>query len=304
MQRPGKFNFLRSLPKIAVGSASLLAALYVGCSPRVAPALYMSRLFRPTKYPEGEWEVEHLEGISRQDVHFFAADGSRLHGWFMHQPEAEYVVLFSHGNRGNLTGRLNIVTLLLRSNVSVLLYDYRGYGKSEGKPSVAGVCQDGIAAFDYLIREKGYKASQILLYGESLGTAIASEIAAARPCAGIILQSGFTSLRDIGAEHFPVTKVYPRFLFPEHLLDNLAHVENNKRPLLIIHGHKDKVVPFKHAQMIYERAAEPKVFVELPECAHNDIWSVSPDVFVNAINGFLELIERRKESGTESGTDS
>jgi uncharacterized protein len=199
---------------------------------------------------------------------------------------------------------LNIVTLLLRSNVSVLLYDYRGYGKSEGKPSVAGVCQDGIAAFDYLIREKGYKASQILLYGESLGTAIASEIAAARPCAGIILQSGFTSLRDIGAEHFPVTKVYPRFLFPEHLLDNLAHVENNKRPLLIIHGHKDKVVPFKHAQMIYERAAEPKVFVELPECAHNDIWSVSPDVFVNAINGFLELIERRKESGTESGTDS
>ncbi|HEY9790783.1 MAG TPA: alpha/beta hydrolase [Candidatus Obscuribacterales bacterium] len=285
-----KERLLKALPKLAVGSASVLAALYVGLSPRMSPALYNKRLFRPAKYPEGEWSLDHLEGIPREDVYFCAPDGSRLHGWLFHRPNSKFIHLFSHGHSGNLTGRLSLVALLLRANASVLIYDYRGYGHSEGRPTISGVCEDGIAAYDFLVREKGYTPAEIVLYGESLGCAITSEIAAARPCAGIVLQSGFTSLKDIGGEYMPITRLYPHFMYPRPLLDNVKRMSMDRRPLLIIHGQKDQVVPFRHAQRIFEEAAQPKMFVELPEAAHSDIWSVSPAAYVDAVKSFLESL--------------
>lgn len=279
---------LRNLPKLAVGSASLLAALYIGLSPRLSPRLYSARLFRPYKFPEGSWDVAQIAGVPRQDCYFTAADGSALHGWLFDTPGARKTILFSHGNTGNITGRLNLLRLLIESGASVFIYDYRGYGRSSGTPTVRGICEDGLMAFDYLVKHRGVRARDVVVYGESLGTAVACEIAAERVCAGIILQSGFSSLRKIGHETIPITKIYPEALFPKPLLDSAFRMSSRKcHPLLIIHGEKDQVVPFAHGQEIFDRACEPKRFVQLPECAHSDIWCNSPQAYVDAVRQFL-----------------
>lgn len=283
-----KKGLLRNLPKLAFGSAGVLAALYIGLSPRLAPRLYASRLFRPYAYPEGMWDTLEMQGVPREDCYFTAVDGSRLHGWFFDTPNAKKTILFSHGNTGNLTGRLNLVDLLIQAGAAVLIYDYRGYGRSQGSSTVRSICEDGVIAFDYLTK-RNIQPSNIVLYGESLGTAVACEIAAERPCSAVILQSGFASLKKIGQETMPITKIYPQMLFPKPLLDAAERMAARKNyPLLVIHGHKDQVVPFAHAEEIFAKASEPKRFVQLPECAHSDIWCTAPDTFIQSVREFID----------------
>lgn len=276
----------KNLPKIAAGSASLLAALYFAFSPRLAPALYARRMFRPHAYPEGDWNVAEIGGLLPQDSYFRGADGSRLHGWYFYNPSASQVILFSHGNTGNITGRQNLVRLLLQTGASVFIYDYRGYGKSEGLPSVRGIVEDGVAAFDHLVNGKGFRPSQIVIYGESLGTAVTAELAEERACAGVILQSGFSSLRKIGYERMPITRIYPTMLFPHPLLDSAGKMARVDKPLLVIHGKLDTVVPFAHAEEVFERARGIKTFVSL-DAAHSDLWSAAPDTYVDGVRKFL-----------------
>jgi fermentation-respiration switch protein FrsA (DUF1100 family) len=290
MDSAAKRGLLRNLPKLAVGSVSALAALYLGLSPRLAPRLYSSRLFKPYRFPEGQWDTLEIAGVPREDVWFNAVDGSRLHGWYFDTPKAVKTILFSHGNTGNLSGRQNYLKLLIEAGAAVFIYDYRGYGKSEGGPTIRGICEDGVVAYDYLINERGVKPKDIVLYGESLGTAVACEIGAERdPCA-IILQSGFSSLKRISEDTMPFTKLYPAALFPKPLLNAAERMSSRKNcyPLLLIHGHKDKVVPFAHAEEILARACEPKRLIPLPECAHSDIWCTSPELFVEAVREFLK----------------
>lgn len=283
-----KKGLLRHLPKLAFGSVSALAALYFGLSPRLAPRLYSSRLFRPYRYPEGSWDIQELAGVKREDVFFPTVDGSRLHGWFFDTPGARKTILFSHGNTGNLSGRQNYLLLLIESGASVFIYDYRGYGRSEGEPTIRGICEDGVVAFDYLVKTRGLRHQDVVLYGESLGTAVSCEIGAERKCGGIILQSGFSSLQKIGNDTMPFTKIYPRMLFPKPLLNSADRMAaRNGYPLLVIHGNKDQVVPFAHAEELFERASEPKRFVQLPDCAHSDIWCNSPEMYVEAVREFV-----------------
>ncbi len=284
-----KKGLLRNLPKLALGSASLLAALYVGLSPRLSPGLYTGRLFRPYAFPEGTWDVLEVNGIARQDCYFSGPGSPQLHGWFFDKPGAKKTIMFSHGNTGNLTGRLNLVRLLLETGSSVFIYDYSGYGRSKGVPTIQGICKDGVVAFDYLIQERGLKPTDIVLYGESLGTAVSCEIAAERSCSGLVLQSGFSSLRKIGQETVPIMKIYPQVLFPKPFLNAVERVASRTGyPLLIIHGSKDQVVPFSHAEEVYAAASEPKRFVQLPDCAHSDIWCTSPETFVSELKEFIE----------------
>lgn len=279
---------LKHIPKIAVGGISALAALYIGLSPRLAPRLYSSRLFHPYKFPEGSWDTVELEGVPREDVWFTAVDGARVHGWFFDTPGARKTILFSHGNTGNITGRLTYLRLLIQAGVAVLIYDYRGYGRSDGEPTVRSICEDGVRAFDYLVQERGVRPAEIVLYGESLGTAVACEIAAERSCSAIILQSGFSSLKKIGEDQIPITKLYPQVLFPKPFLNTADRMAARQGyPLLVIHGNKDLVVPFSHAEEVFARASEPKRLVQLPECAHSDIWCTAPEYYVRAVREFV-----------------
>jgi alpha-beta hydrolase superfamily lysophospholipase len=279
-------NLLRVLPKVAA-PLSLLAAAYLAFSPRGFQKIYSSRVFKPLPYPQGDWSPIESDGVRRQDVYFPSTDGVEVHGWFFHRPDSRFVIAISHGNTGNLTGRFPLAAMLLKTGASVLLYDYRGYGRSQGTPSLRGICDDGDAAVDFLLQEKGYRPEQIVLYGESLGCSVACAVAAERPCAGLIVQSGFTSLPEIGRVHLPFTCIYPKFFYPRPHLDNADLIAKVEHPVLIVHGHKDTVVPFSHALEIFRRAREPKTLVELPDCAHSDILTVAGDQYLAAVKSFL-----------------
>lgn len=281
-------RLLQIISKIALGSASLLATAYIILSPRVAHRLYANMLFHPWLHPEGDWQIDHIREIKCRDISFFAPDGTKLHAWYFALSGAEKTILLSHGNSGNLTIRKHLIDLLLESGLSVFIYDYRGYGLSEGKPSVPGIVSDGIAAYNYLLNEIQIPAENIILYGESLGAAVACQIASKCKSAGLILQSGFCSLARIGQEILPFIKYYPSILFPRPNLDSLSIIRKLDVPILVIHGVQDMVVPFSHAEEIFAQAKEPKKALFLKEAAHNDICSVAREEFLLSIEDFIK----------------
>ena len=262
-------------------------AAYLFFSPRISKGVYNAMLFRPYRYPEGDYESGHIDNIRYEDVNFKSKDGTRLHGWYFAQKDAKFTILMSHGNTGNIAGRPKLLEAILKTGANLFVYDYRGYGKSEGSPFVAGVIDDGCAAFDYLVSERNCPANKIVLYGESLGAAISCQISARRKAQGIILQSGFASLPKIGREHIPLMHLYPGVLFPQPLLDNVSVMKRDHPPLLVVHGHRDSVVPFLHGKEVYEAAIGKKFLVDFPEAEHSDIPTVAQERFVKAMHEFM-----------------
>jgi fermentation-respiration switch protein FrsA (DUF1100 family) len=279
---------LETSAKVAVGAAGVLGIIYLMLSPRIATRLYGGVMFHPHAFPDDP-EFFDIEGVSREEI-FFVSNNLRLHGWYFHVPKSTKTILFSHGNTGNIVNREHFIGLQLRAGYSVFIYDYRGYGLSEGNATVFGIVSDGLAAYDYLVKQRGLSTEDIVLYGESLGAAVSCQILSRRKCGGIVLQSGFSSLRKIGAEMIPFTKIYPRFLLPQPELDSAAILEREHPPLLIIHGKKDTVVPFSHGDEMYQRALEPKEMLILPRCGHNDICFIASDEYVTALRRFAKSL--------------
>ncbi|MBX9686552.1 MAG: alpha/beta hydrolase, partial [Candidatus Obscuribacterales bacterium] len=247
-------NPLKGIPAMALGSASLLAAVYIGFAPRVAKGLYTSMLFHPYQFPEGDYNIKEIAGLEFEDVYFKASDGTLLHGWYFHQSGSKYTVLMSHGNTGNIAGRPRLLESILKAGVSMFAYDYRGFGRSQGAPSVEGVIDDACAAFDFLVEKRGCSPENIVVYGESLGAAVTCQLTLKRRSRGMILQSGFASITKISKHHIPLMHLYPAVLFPQPLLDSVAVLRKGHPPLLIVHGHKDSVVPFSHGEELFASA--------------------------------------------------
>ncbi|MFL6229444.1 MAG: alpha/beta hydrolase, partial [Pyrinomonadaceae bacterium] len=183
-------------------------------------AFESSFIYFPAKYPEGDWQmaeprvVEDRVVARIEDVQLTARDGTRIHGWYctphigrggaLEAVETDRALLYLHGNGGNVTHRRDIIDLLVGLPVNVLIIDYRGYGKSEGTPSEEGLYEDARAAWDYLTNARGVRASRIVIYGESLGGAVAVDLASkVKPC-GLVVQSSFTSIADMAAELMPL----------------------------------------------------------------------------------------------------
>jgi uncharacterized protein len=291
LSRLMKESFLRSLPKMALGSASVLLALYFGLSPRVAKGLYTNMLFHPYPFPEGDYESKAIAGVAYEDLFFQSGDGTMLHAWYFEQPQSRYTILMSHGNTGNLSGRPALLEAILRTGASLLVYDYRGFGRSRGTPSVQGVIDDACAAHDFLVEEKNCSPMRIVLYGESIGAAISCQLSLRRPVRGMILQSAFASITKISKHHMPIMRIYPEALYPQPLLDSLGVLcRPNHPPVLIVHGHKDPVVPFSHGRELFEMAAPRKFFAEFPDAEHSDIPTVAPDRFVQVMSDFLSQL--------------
>jgi fermentation-respiration switch protein FrsA (DUF1100 family) len=228
-------------------------------------------------------------GRPYEEVFFQATDGVRLHAWFFpvapNSANHRFAVVFSHGNGGNLSHRLGTYELLLDLGVNVLAYDYRGYGRSQGKPSEAGTYLDAQAAYAWL-RNRGFAAGHILAYGESLGGAIAAELALREPVGGLILQSAFTSLPAVGAELFPFLPV--RWLASIHY-DTRAKLPRVRVPVLILHGRADSLVPFHQAEENFAAANAPKRFCAL-DLDHNDPLEWDAARFKQALLEFLTLL--------------
>jgi hypothetical protein len=198
-----------------------------------------------------------------QDVHFTTRDGVRLHGWFFPAKEqslrAHLVFLLLHGNAGNISHRLDFYDAWLELGVNVFAFDYRGYGRSEGRPSEEGTYRDAEAACHWL-EEKGFKTANILAVGESLGGGVASELALRVPVGGVILQNSFTSMTDIGCELYPwlPVRTLGRIKY-----DTRAKLPRLKAPVLVAHSRGDTFIRFHHAERNLAAASEPKMFWEL-----------------------------------------
>jgi fermentation-respiration switch protein FrsA (DUF1100 family) len=238
-----------------------------------------------------------------EDVWFKTQDGVELNGWFFpsdtNSPRASLAVLLCHGNAGNIGHRLDMCKALLESGPSVFLFDYRGYGRSHGRPSEEGTYLDAQAAHQWL-QHKGFSATNIIAYGESLGGGVAGELATRETLGGLILQSTFCSVPDIGAELFP--------WLPVRLMSTIKYatckkLPNLRIPVLVMHSRVDGLIGFHHAQKNFALANEPKLFWEI-NGNHNDPVS-EPRHFTEGINKFLEMVDtargaKAKKSASET----
>jgi fermentation-respiration switch protein FrsA (DUF1100 family) len=205
-------------------------------------------------------------------------DEVRLHAWYAARRGARPTLVWSHGNGGSIAGRADVLLALAGRGLNVLAYDYRGYGKSGGRPSEAGVYLDAEAAYDSE-RRRGVPAARILCFGESLGGAVSIYLARARPCAGVALVSTFTNLREVARHHFG-----PLSLLVGNQFASLARIRELTVPIFIAHGDRDEIVPFDLGDRLFAAANQPKRFFRAAEAHHNDVFA-SPGL-IDAIAEF------------------
>jgi fermentation-respiration switch protein FrsA (DUF1100 family) len=205
-------------------------------------------------------------GLEHRELELATEDGERLHAWFVPKAEAARAVLVCHGNAGSIAQRIALARAFHELGCSVLLFDYRGFGKSSGSPGEDGTYLDGEAAWAHLVESEGLAAHTIVLYGESLGVAVALELARRHPAAALIAESGFTSLPDMAAVVYPFL---PARWLARIRYDNLAKIGALGKPLLILHSPADEIVPVAHAERLFAAAREPKRLV-LTGGGHND----------------------------------
>lgn len=241
-----------------------------------------SLVFQPARHPVGHWNPVDLEF---EDAWFESADGTRLHGWYCPHPEPHTVLLYAHGNAGNLTHRTSIIRTLQSQGISVLIFDYRGYGRSAGRPDEAGILADARAARAWLARKAGVDEQEIVLLGRSLGGAVAVDLAAQDGARGLILECTFNTLPDVAAYHFPW---FPVRWVMRTRLDSAARIAQYNGPILQCHGTADTVVPMEFGRRLFEAAGEPKRFIELNDVGHNEKF---PDIYYQSLDEFLRLLE-------------
>jgi uncharacterized protein len=241
-------------------------------------------IYFPAKYPVGDWQPA---GLAVEDAEMQAADGTRLHGWYIPHSQPRAVVLFLHGNAGNIAGRVEFLRDVHDLGVSVLALDYRGYGRSEGSPSESGLMDDARTARRWLAERANVRESDIVLWGESIGTAVAVDLAndGAR---GLILENAFTSLPEVAGFHYWWAPV--RLLMRSRYA-SIDKIADYKGPLLQVHGDADTIIPFALGRKLFDAANEPKQFVVIPGGDHNDPRA---DEFWKAVDGFLSKLEHSK----------
>lgn len=264
-----------------------IAGFYIVLSPAVASPLYNKLLFFPTRTLAVD--MESLAGAKKETVEIPSTNNSKLSAWYFPVTDARGTVIISHGNGGNISHRVPLIGMLIRNNLSVLAYDYQGYGQSTGEPSIKNICQDGLAAYDYLVTTRDINPSKVIVYGESLGGAVTSYIANHRKVGAIILQSTFSSLPHIARARIPLMKLYPSSLFPDKL-DNTQMLAKDHAPVLIVHGKQDKLIPIEEAELLNSKLADPKTFVAIEGAGHNDVYCEFQSDLNRAVSSFLEKV--------------
>ncbi len=253
-------------------------------------------LFQPrlVYFPHVERELAatpRAAGLEYEDVSLHTADGVKLHGWWVPAQNARGTVLLAHGNAGNISHRIDYLTMFNRLGYSVLLFDYRGYGKSGGSPSEEGTYRDAEAAWQHLTEARKFKARDIVIVGESLGGGVATWLAVKYPPRALILASTFTSVPDLGAEVYPWLPVR---LLARIEYANLQRIRQIEAPVLIAHSRSDDIIPFAHGEALFAAAREPKQLLVLSG-GHNDGFIYARDEWIAAVGAFLERVAVRKE---------
>jgi len=224
-------------------------------------------------------------GMDYQDVSFETADGVALHGWFV-AGRTSQVLLFFHGNAGNISHRLDSIRQLHDLGLSVLIIDYRGFGQSGGKTGEKGFYQDAEAAWRYLTEDRAYAATDIIIFGRSLGGSVASWLAAQHQPRALVVESSFTSVPDVAADLYP--------WLPVRLLSRFNHatrdyVRDVHSPLLVIHSRDDEIIPFHHGESIFAAANEPRKLLVL-RGSHNDAFLRDEHAYIQGMQKFLRSL--------------
>lgn len=239
-------------------------------------------IFFPSRYPSGDW---HPVGLQYEAVDFTTQDGVRLHGWYCPVPRPRCVFLMAYGNAGNLTHRVDRITSWQRLlNVSVFVFDYRGYGRSAGQPNEPGVYSDARAAYRWLTADKGIAPDDVVGFGESLGAAVVLQLASEVPLRALILESPFTSAVDVGQRAFPWLPVQ---WIMRNRFASLEKIGRYHGPLLIIHGTQDTLIPFDMGRALFDRANAPKRFYPVAGADHNDVALTGGLPYFQALADFL-----------------
>ena len=274
------FPFLRIAAFVYLG---LAIVLYIGQS---------NLVFMPSK---DIIETPETVGIKFEDLQITTKDNVNLAAWFVpfrdNNPLGKSVVLFCHGNGGNISNRVSYLPIFKDLGLATFLFDYRGYGRSEGNPSEEGTYNDVEAAWQYLTQEKQIPPQKIIIYGESLGGAIASYIAEKtsrdqQNAGGLILASTFTSISDRAAEIYPFLPI--RFL-SRFSYNSINRLPNIKMPVLVIHSTDDEIIPFHHGDRNFQIANQPKQLVKL-RGDHNNGFLDSAEIYRTGMNGFIQKL--------------
>lgn len=256
------------------------SGIAVACVISLAYYFANRAIYYPLKFPNGDWDAQRRVGAS--DAWIETSDGVKIHGWWVEREGSRWATLFLHGNAGNVTHRAAHIENIAAAGSSVLVLDYRGYGKSSGSPSEQGLYRDSEAGFIYLLG-KGYRAEQIILHGESLGSAVAIDLASRRPCAGLILEAPFTSAGDVAGTVLPV--VGPLLIRSFNSLPKIPWI---RVPKFFLQGDRDEVVPLRLGQELFAAAQGPKTFWTIPGAGHNNILETAAGEYRDRLHAFYE----------------
>lgn len=249
-------------------------------------------------FPMRELEGTPAEmGLDYEDVSLTTSDGLRLHGWYVPAPSSRGTVLYFHGNAGNVSHRTQSLWRFHDLGVSTFIIDYRGYGQSEGEPSEEGTYIDAEAAWDYLRTERNEPAERILLYGRSLGGAVAVELAARHDPAGLIVDSSFTSIPDLAKKLYPFLRFLPLRTICRHRYESIDRIADVQCPLLVLHSPDDRMIPISHGRRLADAAPKPGCFVQT-HGDHNESFEMSGDVIIPALREFLRDVLPKTQEDT------
>ena len=274
-----------------LGAATLSIVALLGVTAVWSPLLDRV-IFQPS--PGIDLRPEQI-GLEAEEVSLRAEDGTELHAFFLPSEGASRALLFLHGNAGNASHRLPNAAELVRLGIHVLLLDYRGYGLSEGSPSEQGVYADARAGLAHLVARRGIPETRVVLFGRSLGGAVAVELARGRPLAGVILESTFPSAAEMARSVLgPLGAILARGRF-----ESDRKIGQVRSPLLFFHGDRDEVVDFALGQRLFEVAPDPKEFEVISGAGHNDTTLVGGRPYFARIGRFLDEVAPEDGSGAQ-----
>ncbi len=267
-------KILRKMLNIAI----ILLVVYAGL------ALYMFRVqSRLVFYPYPD--ITHTPAsvdLAYEEVWLQLNDTERVHAWYIPGPENRERghVLFCHGNAGNISHRLQTIQILHELGFATLIFDYRGYGRSSGNPGETATYEDAMAAWEWLTGSRGVSPERIVIFGRSLGGAVAAWLAQQVDPAGLIVESSFTSVPDMGRDLYPFLPV--KLLSRIHY-DTRSYIAKAKCPVAVIHSRDDELINFRHGQALFAAAAEPKRMIEIVG-RHNETMEVTGDRYIRELD--------------------
>lgn len=223
------------------------------------------------------WEMDY------EDVYFTTSDGVKLHAWLISAGDDAPLVLWFHGNAGNIADRLENAKFLFERGLSLFMVDYRGYGGSEGEPSEKGIYEDGQAAYDFLA-SRGVEPGGMIVFGRSLGSSVAVYVASQNECAGVILESAFTNMADMARRHYPIIPGTGGFKRKFNSTERVGSIES---PILFIHGDKDEIVPYELGRELFDAAVSEKEFYTIRGAHHNDTYYVGGKEYFDRFEKFV-----------------